>query len=217
MVGYGGKDLQKRKVLSLEWKCEGEWDIDCSIIWLLHATAAFCCCGPGLSAQQQQRTVVRWFCSKCEQCHVVRSSRKLNTDLFELITQWHICRHLHSVYWYCTDAFSAMTLLVWCKEEHPVCKKLSDEVLDCWCRYLCGARCRLFAYGPADSTAILKPHHFLPRSNPEWFYLSDTGLPRLSWKRGRLTGVVVVVVAVDMYAYMLRWAKFSSTTMQFCL
>ena len=23
MVGYGGKDLQKRKVLSLEWKGEG--------------------------------------------------------------------------------------------------------------------------------------------------------------------------------------------------
>ena len=23
MVGYGGKDLQKRKVLSLEWKSEG--------------------------------------------------------------------------------------------------------------------------------------------------------------------------------------------------
>ena len=26
MVGYGGKDLQKRKVLSLEWK--SEWVID---------------------------------------------------------------------------------------------------------------------------------------------------------------------------------------------
>jgi len=27
--------------------------------------------------------------------------------------------------------------------------------------------------------------------NPDWFYLSGTGLPRLSWKRGRQTGVVV--------------------------
>ena len=26
MVGYGGKDLQKRKVLSLEWKSEGAMD-----------------------------------------------------------------------------------------------------------------------------------------------------------------------------------------------
>ena len=24
--GYGGKDLQKRKVLSLEWKSEGWWN-----------------------------------------------------------------------------------------------------------------------------------------------------------------------------------------------
>jgi len=26
IVGYGGKDLQKRKVLSLEWKSEGVMD-----------------------------------------------------------------------------------------------------------------------------------------------------------------------------------------------
>ena len=42
----------------------------------------------------------------------------------------------------------------------------------------------LFAYGPADVTAIPKPHHLLPHLNPDWFYLSGTGLPRLSWKRG---------------------------------
>ena len=28
MVSYGGKDLQKRKVLSLEWKSEGVMDDD---------------------------------------------------------------------------------------------------------------------------------------------------------------------------------------------
>ena len=28
MVGYGGKDLQKRKVLNLEWKSEGVMDDD---------------------------------------------------------------------------------------------------------------------------------------------------------------------------------------------
>jgi len=31
---------------------------------------------------------------------------------------------------------------------------------------------------------IPKPHYFLPHLNPDWFYLSGTGLPRLSWKRG---------------------------------
>ena len=39
----------------------------------------------------------------------------------------------------------------------------------CWCGYLSGARCRLFAYGPADSTAISKLHHLLPHINPDWF------------------------------------------------
>ena len=39
---------------------------------------------------------------------------------------------------------------------------------------------RLFAYGPADATATPKPHHLLPHLNPDWFYLSGTGLPRLS-------------------------------------
>ena len=31
-------------------------------------------------------------------------------------------------------------------------------------------------------TAIPEPHHLLPHLNPDWFYLSGTGLPRLSWK-----------------------------------
>ena len=79
-------------------------------------------------------------------------------------------------------AFSTSALLVGCQEEHPACKKLSGEVLvwlsvwkvvhivciwSSWCRY------------------IPKPHHLLPHLNPDWFYLSGTGLLRLSWKRGR--------------------------------
>jgi len=38
--------------------------------------------------------------------------------------------------------------------------------MKCWCRYLSGVRCRLFAYGPADATAIPKRHHLLPLLNP---------------------------------------------------
>jgi len=67
-------------------------------------------------------------------------------------------------------------------------------VMSRWCGYLSAARCRLFAYGPADATASQNPHHLLPRLNPDWFHLSGTGLPRLSWKSGRWTGVVVVAV-----------------------
>ena len=44
----------------------------------------------------------------------------------------------------------------------------------CWCGYLSGARCRLFAYGPSDATAIPKPHCLLLHLNPDWFHLTHT-------------------------------------------
>ena len=34
-----------------------------------------------------------------------------------------------------------------------------------------------------DAIAIPKPRHLLPHLYPDWFYLSGTSLPRLSWKR----------------------------------
>ena len=51
-------------------------------------------------------------------------------------------------------AFSAFTLLFGHQKEHPACK---NSVMRCWCGYLSGARCRLFAYGPADATASQNP------------------------------------------------------------
>ena len=66
-------------------------------------------------------------------------------------------------------------------------------MIRCWCGYLSAARCRLFAYGPAMPPPYQKPHDLLPHLNPDWFNLSGTGLSRLSWKRGRQTGAVVVV------------------------
>jgi len=53
-----------------------------------------------------------------------------------------------------TFAFSASTLRVGRQEEHPACK---NSVMRSWCGYLSGARCRLFAYGPADATASQNP------------------------------------------------------------
>jgi len=53
-----------------------------------------------------------------------------------------------------SSAFSALTLLVGRQEEHPAYK---NWLMRCWCGYLSGARCRLFAYGPADATASWNP------------------------------------------------------------
>ena len=52
----------------------------------------------------------------------------------------------------------------------------------------------MFAYRPADAAAVPKPHNLLPHLNPNWVYLSGTGLLRLSRKSGRKTGAVVVAV-----------------------
>jgi len=78
------------------------------------------------------------------------------------------------------SAFIALTLLVGHQQEHPACK---NWVMRCWCGYLSGARCRLFAYGLADATAIQKPNLLL-HLNPDWFYLSGAGLRWLSLWRG---------------------------------
>ena len=76
--------------------------------------------------------------------------------------------------------------------------------LRCWCGYLSGARCRLFACGPCcccccgptNATAIPKPYSLLRHLYPDWFYLSGTGLSRFSWKRGHELHAVIVVVVV---------------------
>jgi len=78
------------------------------------------------------------------------------------------CSNVHSTH-EDDSACSAPTLLVGHQEEHPACK---NWVMRCWCGHLSGVRCRLFAYGPADATAISKPHHLLPHLHPDWFYLS---------------------------------------------
>jgi len=55
--------------------------------------------------------------------------------------------------------------LVGHQKEHPACK---NRVMRSWCGYLSAVRCKLFAYGPADATAIPKCHHLLPHLDPDW-------------------------------------------------
>ena len=95
---------------------------------------------------------------------------------------WPVTKPVPIIHHRLSGAFSALTPLVGRQEEHPACK---NWVMRCQCGCLSGVKCSLFAYGPAAATAIPKPHDLLPHLNPDWFYLSDTGLARLSWKRGR--------------------------------
>ena len=58
MVGYGGKDLQKRKVLSLEWKSEGVMD-DGSCLYIVTYQQTFDFSGI-LIWRSSSATVHRW-------------------------------------------------------------------------------------------------------------------------------------------------------------
>jgi len=78
-----------------------------------------------------------------------------------------------------SNAFSALTLLVGRQEGHPACK---NWVARYWHGYLSGARCKWFAYGPADATAT--PSSRAPVKS-RMVYLSGAGVPRLSWKKAR--------------------------------
>jgi len=70
-------------------------------------------------------------------------------------------------------------------------------VVRCWRGYLSGARCKCFAFGPADATATPSP---LAPVKSRMVYLSGSGLPRLSWK---VVVVAVVVVVSKCPAYLL--------------
>ena len=97
--------------------------------------------------------------------------------------------------------FSALTLLLGRPEEHPACK---NWVMRCWCGYLSGARCRLFAYGPANATAVSKVHHLcLPYLNPDilpfWYWLTQVVLERSSYRH------VVIIQTVKRTAGASQW------------
>jgi len=101
------------------------------------------------------------------------SIQSMGQEAGKVFSASHINEHLPSVLWRC-----------WLGGRKGI-RPVRNRVMRCWCGYLPGARCRLFAYVPADATAIPKPHRLLPHLNPDRYYLSGTGSLRLSWKRGR--------------------------------
>ena len=91
--------------------------------------------------------------SKTNDTALMLDTLRLTTDTKTAKCVWQICLTVDM----CSVeplTFSALALLVGHQEEHPACKKLSDEVLVC---YRSVARCRLLAYGPADAAASHNP------------------------------------------------------------
>ena len=104
---------------------------------------------PGLGTQRLAQAY-----QSCANCGSVRARMKIRRDRHR-----HIVSPRDNLFPLTITAFSALKLLVGRQEKHwPV----KNWLMRCWCGYLPGARCRLFAYDPADATAIPKPHHLLP-------------------------------------------------------
>jgi len=74
-------------------------------------------------------------------------------------------------------AFSALTLLAGRQEGHPACK---NTAMRYWRCYLSAARCKWFAYGPADATAT--PSSLAPVQS-RMVYLSGVAYPGCSGKK----------------------------------
>jgi len=95
------------------------------------------------------------------------------SELWKVFLASSVC-----VFFVCVwNIFSGLTLLVGWQEGHLACK---NWVVRYWHSYLSGARCKWFAYGPADATAI--PSSLAPVKS-RMVYISGAGLPRLSWKK----------------------------------
>jgi len=95
--------------------------------------------------------------------------------------------NLPSVFWHCWFGMR--------RSIQPV-KKLSDEVLRWWGVVIClewGAGLHMVQQMPCH--CIPKPCYLLPYSNPDWSYLSGTGLSRFCKKKWPLNGCSVVIVS----------------------
>ena len=93
-----------------------------------------------------------------------------------------------SLLWF---AFSALTLLVGWQEGHPACKKLSGGVLAWLSAWSEVQTCIWPSWCHCHSHSLS-----LASVKSSWFYLSGTGSPVYSQKKGRKTGVCVTSYSV---------------------
>jgi len=127
---------------------------------------AQCVCVPYCS-----RLHCRSVPSECESCTAHPSLARLPPDCQTFPVNTRHSLSVSNVF-----AYSALTLL-----EGNLARK--NWVMGCWCGYLSGAKCRLFACGPADATAPQTPSSLGSFKSrlvlPFWYRLT----PRFSWKR----------------------------------
>ena len=109
----------------------------------------------------------RQHCGRTVQCRTSGHSSRYKR------THKHTVHFITGLIRFSALALSAFTLLVGRQEEDPA------WVMGCWPVWSSvWGETSWCHYHP-------KPRPLLPHLNPDWIYFSGTGLPRLSWKRGR--------------------------------
>ena len=158
---------------SKHWRPRSIIDIDIghsrhSLLQLV--AASYASLQPSLSAGRQQHELnilisLSWHArSLPPPSHGIRKPVAAQPDLLILTVMVYFV-------WQCFQCFDTVG---WHQQEHPACK---NWVMRCWCGYLSGARCRLFAYGPVDAITIPQPHHLSPFKSklvlPFWYRLTQ--------------------------------------------
>ena len=149
-----------RRASTPTWLTSSKWVVK---LWL-----------SSLSHASQQSAV-----DVCCLCKIVQMFSLWFTKLWAYFCQ--IFRHDEN---FVQGAVSYMSSVLWCcwlggrMGMWPV----KNWVVRYWRGYLSGARCRWFAYGPADATATPSSHASV---KSRMVCLPGAGSPRLSWGKGR--------------------------------
>jgi len=124
-----------------------------------------------------------WVCLSVFSCtvlfvsisQVIGCEDRLWNDLY--CVEWGVKLYSKSNQLWCFDNVG------WRQEAHPACRNWVLAWLSVWSevQIVC-IWSSWYHYHP-------KPNHVLPHLNPDWFYLSGTGLPSLPWN-SRWTGAV---------------------------
>jgi len=110
-------------------------------------------------------------------CHPTDSTKVMEKKRYYNLHNYFYQYLLHLYFIYlAVFAFIALTLLVWHQEEHQACKNCDEELV--WLSV--SSEVQAVCIWSSRCHCIPEPHHLLPHLNPGWFYLSGTGLPRLS-------------------------------------
>ena len=127
------------------------WGVE---IWPYSPRFVYCCWHSTTAYTVNCFNWLKILCAYIDLFHALANCRTARSPgLFPLLILSFLVAYTHGMS-FSALSFSALTLLVRRQKEHPACK---NWVMRCLCGYLSGAKCRLFAYGPADATASQNP------------------------------------------------------------